>query len=621
MGVCFSKKGDATSPTKVPSNDLPKENSSEKEEKKEPRVTEKKPVVSVTTPAFSAKKASFVADDKEKTKCEIPVKKSSQLEEEPACKAAATADEQRPAPLSTSSCTKEELDAILIQCGRLSRSSSGKTSKETDGGGQRRYSGSKRSYDFDEERRKEVEDERDDHVSRPSPRRRAPNRERSGSRERGNSRERRVSRSPGKRSDGPVSTTTISDKQKQQPAKMVSVPAREKGTPMNAETRSGNSGVKRTSIATAAGGLRSSSPRSRSPANTMRTSNENPQLQSLSRNSSRKADQSPHRRNPLAEIEDNSFRNQNGGSTSMFQKGREVDEGVRKHKAGEGMISGSDQRNSSHISVATKQQQQQLKKQEIAEEDRDPKTGNEIESHNPRTLTRTRSSRRSSRDLDNNPGFNQTSYASLLLEDIQYQQQQHQTAFSLPACISKACSILDAVADLNSSCSDRRSYEADQSGNNGGFARRGLLARREPFVESELVVKDDLLEPSLHKYVTVRDMRRWDLEPQESAGSNSFEGKPWSSMWEMNSIDSTGGTSMTGNIKDVEDEVGQPENQQHEKSWQRSGAPSSRKGLTAATPLKKKRELEHRSLQQGGGHGYGKNGGRAFSLPVSAAST
>lgn len=42
----------------------------------------------------------------------------------------------------TSSCTKEEVDAILIQCGRLSRSSSAK-------GNGRKYSGSKRSYDFD----------------------------------------------------------------------------------------------------------------------------------------------------------------------------------------------------------------------------------------------------------------------------------------------------------------------------------------------------------------------------------------------------------------------------------------------------------------------------------------
>lgn len=153
------------------------------------------------------------------------------------------------------------------------------------------------------------------------------------------------------------------------------------------------------------------------------------------------------------------------------------------------------------------------------------------------------------------------------------------------------------------------------------------MARREPFLESELVVKDDLMEPSLHKYVTVREMRS-DLEPQESAGSNSFEGQPWSSMWEMNSVDSTGGTSVTGgNLKEVEmeDEVG---NQQQQKAGKRSGAPSSGKNLiaervAAATPLRKK-EFDHRLLQQGG-HGYGggngKVGGRAFSLPVSAATT
>ncbi|PKU62252.1 hypothetical protein MA16_Dca020957 [Dendrobium catenatum] len=41
----------------------------------------------------------------------------------------------------------------------------------------------------------------------------------------------------------------------------------------------------------------------------------------------------------------------------------------------------------------------------------------------------------------------------------------------------------------------------------------------------------------------------------------------------MNSIDSTGGTSMTDNIKDMDDEVGQPENQQQQKSWQRSIKP------------------------------------------------
>jgi len=60
------------------------------------------------------------------------------------------------APVRTSSCTKEEVDAILIQCGRLSRSSSGAgraASSEAAGGHRRRRSGSKRSYDFDQDAR------------------------------------------------------------------------------------------------------------------------------------------------------------------------------------------------------------------------------------------------------------------------------------------------------------------------------------------------------------------------------------------------------------------------------------------------------------------------------------
>ncbi|XLU97485.1 hypothetical protein S245_011825 [Arachis hypogaea] len=46
----------------------------------------------------------------------------------------------------TSSYTKEEVDAILIQCRRLSRSSSGRAASSSGG---RKYSGSKRSFDFD----------------------------------------------------------------------------------------------------------------------------------------------------------------------------------------------------------------------------------------------------------------------------------------------------------------------------------------------------------------------------------------------------------------------------------------------------------------------------------------
>lgn len=61
-------------------------------------------------------------------------------------------------------------------------------------------------------------------------------------------------------------------------------------------------------------------------------------------------------------------------------------------------------------------------------------------------------------------------------------------------------------------------------------------------METEIVVKDDLVEPSLHKYDTVRESRA-DLEPQESAGSNSFVSQPWtaaaaSSGWEPDSVDS-----------------------------------------------------------------------------------
>ena len=43
--------------------------------------------------------------------------------------------------MRTSNCTKEEVDAILIQCGRLSHRSSGKASNDTGGGGHRKHLG------------------------------------------------------------------------------------------------------------------------------------------------------------------------------------------------------------------------------------------------------------------------------------------------------------------------------------------------------------------------------------------------------------------------------------------------------------------------------------------------
>ncbi|XP_076945098.1 uncharacterized protein At1g65710-like [Bidens hawaiensis] len=86
----------------------------------------------------------------------------------------------------------------------------------------------------------------------------------------------------------------------------------------------------------------------------------------------------------------------------------------------------------------------------------------------PRDTKRTR---RLSRDLDMNPvpvfepspSLSPPSYASLLLEDIQNFHKNTvttQPAFDLPECVSKACLIMEAVADMNSNtsslCSDER---------------------------------------------------------------------------------------------------------------------------------------------------------------------
>lgn len=188
-------------------------------------------------------------------------------------------------------------------------------------------------------------------------------------------------------------------------------------------------------------------------------------------------------------------------------------------------------------------------------------------------VTRSRSSRLS-RDLDINPEASSnaapSSYTALLLEDIHnfHQKNSNSTpAFTLPACVSKACSILEAVADLNSSTGSnfsaaaafsddkRRIPTTEQfsklSDNNGSFgaqqAGKKGVEKKDPFMQSEVVVvgDDDLMEPSFHKYVTVRrggTLDGEDMEEQESSGSNSFVSgqQHWtSSSWEPNSADST----------------------------------------------------------------------------------
>ncbi|XBH63387.1 hypothetical protein VPH35_117374 [Triticum aestivum] len=428
-----------------------------------------------------------------------------------------------PMPVRTSSCTKEEVDAILIQCGRLSRSSSG---SETRGGHR-----SKRSSDFDPSGAAGADEEGDWErngvpVSRPSPHRGSPQRKRSGSRERTGGGSRRSSRSPGRRGEGgaPSATSAGSGVARQQPGKMVSVPAREKG---------------RAPSPAAASGKRCASPRSSSPAR-VTAANENAgggqktagQTPALSRSSSRKAEQSPLRRSPMAEIDENSLRNNNSSTNTKPQK------------------------KSTEIAVATptRKTAERAKEQSSQKEKAEETIGAASETRAPSsktTETRTvsivaetpgrrsgRRSRRASRDFDQNPGL----YASHLLEDIQnYHTSATATpgtppSFTLPACVSKAQSIVDAVADLNSSSSESRTCEPDRSVDDKASVNAAAGG-------------DDLDAPSVHRYVSVRDIRgRGEMELQESAGSNSLSGNLWTPSCE--STDRTWSGSRSSNNGD-----------------------------------------------------------------------
>ncbi|WVZ80025.1 hypothetical protein U9M48_027542 [Paspalum notatum var. saurae] len=149
-------------------------------------------------------------------------------------------------------------------------------------------------------------------------------------------------------------------------------------------------------------------------------------------------------------------------------------------------------------------------------------------------------SQRASRDFDQNPG----SYTTQLLEDIHnYHQQSTISAapsatpatpsFSLPA---GRCSIVEAVADLNSSSSENRTYEYEP----------GHSADDKGSVNAP-AGSDDFVVPSAAtaRMPPVRDVRA-EAEPQESAGSNSVSGHPWTPSWEPTSVESSDRTWSTG---------------------------------------------------------------------------
>ncbi|KAK3158555.1 hypothetical protein QOZ80_2AG0138670 [Eleusine coracana subsp. coracana] len=472
MGLCFSKKkkqppGGASSKkvaAAVVADDKAKKTA------QQPKSADKN--------AVKAKDAAPASGEEEK-------KKKKRAPQENAAKQQLPVVVLPSGPVRTSSCTREEVDAILIQCGRLSRSSSGTgrtPSRETGSHHRRRRSGSKRSYDFDQEQKAGDEEgdwESGRPASRPSPHRGSPQRKRSGSRERssgGGSGSRRASRSPGRRGaeGGGVSSSAAAAGgergRQQQPGKMVSVPAREK-TP-----------------AAAASGIRCASPRSSSPARmtAAAVANENAcGVPALSRSSSRKAEQSPYRRNPMAEIDENTLRNNNAKphqkkftDNTVAAAHQKATERVKEPTVTASARSGNKKRETAEDATAADARPLSAKTNAT----RTVSVAAESLSQRPR-------SRRASRDLDQGSS---NSYASQILEDIQnYHNEQHQASatpsFSLPACVAKACSILDAVADLNSSSTSSSSlannnndYSADDKGsvNDYSAADKGSGAGR-----------------------------------------------------------------------------------------------------------------------------------------------
>ncbi|KAG7650679.1 hypothetical protein AtNW77_Chr1g0066061 [Arabidopsis thaliana] len=453
MGCCLSKKPSPSLPSSVkPSDPI-------------------KPMEPVIEPLEEEAKPKSEKLNQEEEEEEVVVIKHRRSHEERSKKTESDKDSPVSSPVAAeksnstplvriSSCTKEEVDAILIQCGKLSRSNSAAKT--------RRYSGSKRSFDFDQNERIRGGDAAEEdgmqrnrhrgvervHGSPRERRRRTPSRERerSGSRERGNvggggGGSRRVSRSPAKRSEirNADSCGSSVNSSNNRPGKFVTIPATDKSN--NVEPL-----VKRITVKRNIGDACriAASPRSKSPA---RAGNNVP---SLSRSNSRKAEQSPYRRNPLGEIDQNT---------------KKMIESVKPNSRSS--------RGPSPSRVA------------VVELTKAPQV----------VLSRSRSLRKS-RDFDlvSNEDNN---YTALLLKDIQsfHGKSVDDSVISLPLCVSKACSIVEAVADLNS-MTNRTCLRSDSS----------------RFRFTSTVKKADLMEPSFEKYVTVK---RGGGSLEESSGSNN----------------------------------------------------------------------------------------------------
>lgn len=468
----------------------------------------------------------------------------------------------------TSSCTKEEVDAILIQCGRFSRSSSPNKGLPFSGSGEssdntnfnrnrgRKYTYSKKSCDFDNENRSD------------------------GSR--GGSR--RVSRSPVRRSESTIKApncanlaSTDANGTNVRPGKLVSVPATVSSLMVdkNAELIS-TATVQRIQVKRNVG---AASPRARSRSGSPAkmnlkalTENMNCQQQPLylSRSNSRKKEDSPFRRNPTSDIgtplgtepmpfyvQKLNVENMNNGKVVL--QGTEEKLGISKAAPDYGLTN----------AYGKVKEQQQLAKEVKTLRTFSGNAAVDVAASGFESLVsggmRRSRSPRLSQDLDINLRVQSNptqSYTELLLEDIQnFHQKSRNPSFSLPHCVAKGCSILDAVADFNSSTSsnlssafseDRRSSPTAERLNKNTSASlrtnpqvKNRLEIKDPYMKSEVVLSDDLMEPPrIQKYATFgRGTDGGSMEEHESSESNSFVGyqqhKFPPSSREPNSADST----------------------------------------------------------------------------------
>ncbi|XP_012571338.3 uncharacterized protein [Cicer arietinum] len=320
------------------------------------------------------------------------------------------------------------------------------------------------------------------------------------------------------------------------------------------ESTTATTGIKRITVRRNVG---AASPRSQSPARANGNAANQP---SLSRNSSRKAEESPYRRNPLNELEPNTFpiphstTNDNSSRLENISKKEAEFEANKKPN-----VSRIELDKGEDLSYKPKLQQEEDVKVISSITDNvvvKTEVPQGVENHKPQTLSRSRSLRRS-RDLEldlNHEALSipPQSYTSLLLEDIQnfHQKNTQPPPFSLPACVTRACSIVEAVANLNSNNSsnlsgveDRRNPPSYQSSRNEYSVPLG--SRKDPIVESELLVYDDMVESSLHKYVTVNRGGSDMDDQEESSGSNNLTVSSAkqrhgisSSSWEPSSTDS-----------------------------------------------------------------------------------